>query len=143
MLLGASGCAIAGPAAPRDRTLHEVDGKVVSSPAPAPAAYEAYLRARLALEHEPPQLDVAQRSIERAIRFDPRDPHLWATRAEIEERAGEPEQAATSARRALAIRPGYSPAQEVLARVEGRASGGEAVVAPGASADASEPERQP
>ena len=122
---------------------------MVSSRPPPPAAYEAYLRARLALDGEPPQLEEAQRSIERAIRYDPRDPHLWATRAEIEERSGRLDRAASSARRALVIRPGYPPAQEVLVRVEGAgdsASGasvaGEAGVG-GVSADAGEPERQP
>lgn len=120
------GCAAV---APNERSLHEVDGQVVSSSPPPPAAYEAYLRARLALESDPPRLDVAQRSIERAIRYDPRDPHLWTTRAEIEERAGERERAAASARRALAIRPGYPPAQEVLARLEGGAVEGVEVAA--------------
>jgi len=114
-ILGLAAC---GPG-PGYRTLHEVDGEVVSSPPPPPAAYEAYLRARLALEHDPPRLDLAQQSIERAIRFDPRDPQLWATRAEIEEQAGQPEHAASSARHALELRPGYRLAQEVLARIEG------------------------
>lgn len=122
------GCAAV---APSERSLHEVDGQVVSSSPPPPAAYEAYLRARLALESEPPRLDVAQRSIERAIRYDPRDPHLWTTRAEIEERAGQRDRAAASARRALAIRPGYPPAQEVLARVEGGVTESEGVTAQG------------
>lgn len=122
---------------PNERTLHEVDGRLVSSSPPPPAAYEAYLRARLALDRDPPQLPEAQRWIERAIRFDPRDPQLWATRAEVEERAGQSDRAAASARRALAIRPGYPPAQEVLSRVEGRA------VVEGASADAGTPAPQP
>lgn len=103
------------------RSLHVVDGQVVSSPPPAPSAYEAYLRARLAFEHEPPQLVEARFYIEEAIRFDPRDPHLWATRAEIEERAGKPMEAAAAARKALAFRPGYPLAEQVLARVEGAA----------------------
>lgn len=99
------------------RTLHEVDGQVVSSNPPPPSAYEAYLRARVALEHEPPQLDLAQEHIEQAIRIDPRDPHLWSTRAEIEEKAGKVAAAETSARRALALSPGYPPATDVLARL--------------------------
>ncbi len=114
------GCSPMGPSA---RSLHVVDGHEVSSPPPPPAAYEAYLRARLAFEHDPPQLEQARAAILVAIRFDPRDPHLWATRAEIEERAGEPDQAAASARRALAIRPGYPLAEQVLARVEASATG--------------------
>jgi hypothetical protein len=105
------------------RSLHVVDGEVVQSPPPPPSAYEAYLRARVALEQEPPQLSEARYFIARALQMDPRDPHLWATQAEIEERAGQVEQAAVSARRALAIRPGYPPAQQVLARLEGGSPG--------------------
>lgn len=115
------------------RSLHVVEGQVVSSPPPSPSAYEAYLRARLAFEHEPPRLDEARFYIDEAIRFDARDPHLWATRAEIEERAGLTAEAAASARRALAIRPGYPLAEEVLARVEGRGtSSGATASAPAA-----------
>ena len=105
--------------APGYRSLHVVEGEKVSSPPPSPSAYEAYLRARLAFEHEPPKLEEARFYIQEAIRFDPRDPHLWATRAQIEERAGEKAEAAAAARRALVIRPGYPLAEEVLARVEG------------------------
>ncbi|MEX1369260.1 MAG: hypothetical protein AB1Z98_39390 [Nannocystaceae bacterium] len=137
--LGSGGLACA--VSPNERTLHEVDGQVVSSPPPSPAAYEAYLRARLALDRDPPQLEDAQRYIERAIRFDPREPHLWTTRAEIEERAGEPGKAAVSARRALAISPGYGPAEQVLARVQGQGAVGGA--SGGVSADADGPAPQP
>jgi tetratricopeptide (TPR) repeat protein len=122
---------------PGYRSLHVVDGEVVSSPPPSPSAYEAYLRARLAFEHEPPKIAEARFYIEEAIRFDPRDPHLWATRAEIEERAGEKAEAAAAARRALAIRPGYPLAEEVLARVEGGGGGS------GATASAPAVVRQP
>lgn len=122
---------------PGYRSLHVVDGQVVSSPPPAPSAYEAYLRARLAFEHEPPQLDEARFYIGEAIDFDPRDPQLWATRAEIEERAGKRAEAAAAARRALAIRPGYPLAEQVLARVEGGAS------TSGATASAPATTRQP
>lgn len=107
--------------APGYRSLHEVDGEVVHSSPPSPAAYESYLRARLALEREPPQLDLAQHYIRRALKSDPRDPHLWSTRAEIEERQGQAEQARVSAQRALTLRPGYAPAQRVLARLDGGA----------------------
>ncbi len=103
------------------RSMHEVDGEVVHSSPPPPSAYESYLRARLALSYEPPQLDVARQHIQRALRIDSRDPHLWATRAEIEERSGQTEQALASARRALSIRPGYPPAERVVARLEGGA----------------------
>lgn len=104
---------------PGYRSLHEVDGEVVHSYPPPPSAYEAYLRARLAMEREPPQLEVAQHYIRRAIKADSRDPHLWATRAEIEEGLGKIDQAKASAQRALALRPGYPPAQRVLSRLEG------------------------
>ena len=114
------------------RSLHVVEGQVVSSPPPAPSAYEAYLRARLAFEHEPPKLDEARFYIDEAIGFDARDPHLWATRAEIEERAGKKAEAAASARRALAIRPGYPLAEEVLAWVEGGGASGTTASAPAA-----------
>jgi tetratricopeptide (TPR) repeat protein len=126
--LALGGCwSMAGPG---QRSLHVVDGELVSSPPPSPSAYEAYLRARLAFEQDPPGFVEARYYIEEAIRFDPRDPHLWATRAEIEERAGETAEAAKSARRALAIRPGYPLAEQVLARVEGGATSGATASAP-------------
>ncbi|MEM6293100.1 MAG: hypothetical protein AAGA54_17620 [Myxococcota bacterium] len=109
-------CAVQGP---RARALHEVDGELVYSNPPSAAAYEAYLRARVALNAEPPQLDMARAEIELAIRYDGRAPHLWTTRAEIAARAGDEETAAASAERALALRPGYAPAEAVLAQVRG------------------------
>jgi len=117
---------------PEYRSLHEVDGQLVRSPAPPPSAYEAYLRARLALEREPPQVDEARYYLGFALQLDPRDPHLWATQAELEEQAGQVERASAAARRALAIRPGYPPAQEVLSRLEqqGSAATASAATAP-------------
>ncbi|MCX4239536.1 hypothetical protein OEB96_02835 [Paraliomyxa miuraensis] len=100
------------------RSLHEVDGEVVSSRPPPPSAYEAYLRARLALEQEPPALDDARFYIGHALEMDPGDPHLWATHAEIEERAGRVDEAMASARHALELRPGYPPAERVLTRLQ-------------------------
>ncbi len=133
-LLGASWLVVIVACAPIGtpyRALHEVDGQLVESSPPAPSAYEAYLRSRMALEQQPPQLESAQYYIELAIRSDPRDPHLWSTRAEIEEKAGKLERAATSARRALTLRPGYPPAERVLARLEGGApAASTGVVAP-------------
>ncbi len=117
--------AACAPLGPSYRSLHEVDGEVVHSAAPPPAAYEAYIQARLALSREPPQLDIAQHYIDRAIRIDPRDPHLWATRAEIQHHAGRAEQARASAERALSLRPGYPPAQRVLAQIDGGAASAE------------------
>lgn len=107
---------------PSYRALHEVDGEVVHSHPPPPAAYESYLRARIALDRDPPQLDEARVYIARALRADPRDPHLWATRAEIEEQSGQTESALASAQHALALRPGYPPAEQVLARLQGGAA---------------------
>ncbi len=116
MVLLLPGCGLTGAGY---RSLHEVDGQVVQSPPPPPSAYDAYLRARLAMEQEPPQLDAARYHIGRALAVDPRDPHLWSTRAEIEERAGQREAAVEAARRALVLRPGYPLAEEVLARLQG------------------------
>lgn len=129
--LGLGGC---GPG-PSTRTLHEVDGKTVASSPPPPVAYEEYLKARLALQSDPPQLEAARHAIERALRYDPRDPHLWATRAEIEALAGQTERAEESARKALSLRPGYPPAERVLAGLSKGTSSGvssEASVQPAA-----------
>jgi tetratricopeptide (TPR) repeat protein len=105
-------------ASPTDRSLHVVDGKLVSSrPIPA-AAYEAYLRARLALDADPPRLDEAYREITVALRADPRDPHLWTTRAEIESRLGEESRALASLDQALDLRPDYPPAKQLRARLD-------------------------
>lgn len=132
--LGAlAGCYAVGPGY---RSLHEVDGELVTSPPPPPSAYEAYLRARLALEQEPPGIEDARYYIGFALQIDPKDPHLWATQAEIEARAGETERAVASARKALAIRPGYPPAERVLARVSEQ--GGD-----GATASTASVPRQP
>src|SRR5690554_6793534 len=67
-----------------NRGLHYVDGELVETPAPAPAAYESYLRARLALERTPPQLDDARGHILDALRWQPDEPQLWTVKAEIE-----------------------------------------------------------
>ena len=91
VVLGLCACAVQGP---RARALHEVDGELVYSNPPSAAAYEAYLRARVALNAEPPQLDMARAEIELAIRYDGRAPHLWTTRAEIAALAGDEETAA-------------------------------------------------
>ncbi len=119
------GCVSTGP---HPRALHQVDGDVVYSPPPSSAAYEAYLRARLALSAEPAQLDVAQTEIGVALRYDPRDPHLWTTRAEIAALAGDDDGAVSAAERALSLQPGYPPAAAVLAELRGGAPA--AAVAP-------------
>lgn len=92
---------------------------MVYSAPPSPAAYEHYVRARLAMEQQPPALDAALREIVMALYRDPRDPHLWTTRGEIELAAGKPDAASASLERALALSPGYPPAQRMLARVRG------------------------
>lgn len=110
------GCA---PARANGRALHLVDGELVHSRPVSSAAYEAYLRARLALEANPPDLALAQTSIDRALELDPRDPQLWTTQAEIAARSGEDERALVAARRALELRPGYPPAHRLLGALEG------------------------
>ena len=108
--------------APHPRTLHEVDGNVVYSRPVSSAGYEAYLRARIALSTEPPQLDVAQREIDVALRYDPREPQLWTTQAEVAAKAGDERGAMKAIRRALALKPSYPPAVRVLAQLEGGAA---------------------
>lgn len=117
-LLALTACAAVGPSA---RALHYVEGTLVHSHPPPPQAYESYLRARLALDAEPPDPQTALAQLRRAQRSDPRDPHLWATRAEAEVLLGDLEGARASAQRALALSPGYPPAQRVLATIDGGA----------------------
>ncbi len=127
LLVGLSGvgCASSGPASPR--SLHYVDDTLVYSPPPSAAAYEAYLRARLALEADPPDLAQAREQIRIAIRYTPRDPHLWTTLAVIETEAGDYGEAKLAATRALELSPGYAPAQRVIATIDGGLASTEAV----------------
>lgn len=115
-LLGLGACATPSTSA---RALHYVEGELVYSYPPSALAYEAYLRARVALSSEPPQLERAQAEIEVALHYDHRAPHLWSTRAEVAALQGDEELAVASAEKALALRPGYAPAQAVLAQVRG------------------------
>ncbi|GEM_PF-1845833 len=108
----ASGCL--GPTV-LTRSLHQVDGQLVESRPVSARSYEAYLRARLALDGEPPAPVVAMEYIEVALRADPHEPQLWTTRAEIELRLGRIDAALASCQRALALRPGYQPAMRVMA----------------------------
>lgn len=101
----------------RNRNLHYVDGELVETKAPAPAAYEAYLRARLALERNPPQLDEARGHILDALRWQPDEPQLWTVKAEIEWRAGDFATAERDLAHALELRPGYPEAQQLLAKL--------------------------
>lgn len=116
VLLGLAACAPTGTSA---RALHYVDDELVYSNPPSALSYEAYLRARLALSVEPPQLEQAQAEIEVAIHYDRRAPHLWSTKAEIAALQGDDDVAVSAANRALALRPGYAPAQAVLTSVRG------------------------
>ena len=113
--VAASGCAGRGPL---DRDLHRVDGELTASHAPHPRGYEAYARARMALESDPPNLEQAATQIDVAIRYDPFDPHLWTTRAEIHAALGDEREARRSIDEALALRPGYAPAQALKEDLE-------------------------
>jgi predicted Zn-dependent protease len=114
-----SGCATT---APSSRTLHEIDGEVVYSRPPSPGAYEAYLRARLALDADPPRPEEALSYLERLQRTAPQDPHLWATKAEALALLGNHDAARNAAQRSLALSPDYPKAQRVLAGLPGSSS---------------------
>lgn len=90
---------------------------LVRSTPPAPAAYEAYLRARLALERDPPQLAEARGHILDALRWQPNEPQLWTLRGEIEWRAGDFAAAEDALNKALVLRPGYPEAQRLLTQI--------------------------
>jgi tetratricopeptide (TPR) repeat protein len=90
--------------------------QLVRSEPPAPAAYEAYLRARIALDREPAQLDEARGHILDALRWQD-DPQLWTTLGEVEWRRGDFVAAERALDRALALRPGYAEAERLLASI--------------------------
>ncbi len=113
------------------RGLHYVDGQLVETQAPAPAAYEAYLRARIALDRNPAQLDEARGHILDALRWQPDEPQLWTVKAEIEWKAGDFAAAEGDLTRALELRPDYPEAQRLLAQVRDR--GGSATAAASSS----------
>jgi predicted Zn-dependent protease len=106
-----------GARAQKNRELHYVDDVLVASEAPAPAAYAAYLRARIALDRNPPQLDEARGHILDALRWQPDEPQLWTVKAEIEWKAGDFAAAERDLALALELRPGYPEAQRLLAQV--------------------------
>lgn len=119
------GCYASGYAV--NRGLHYVkdeagNEQLVRSDPPSPAAYHAYLRARVALERQPPQLDEARGHIIDALRWDRHDPQLWTTLGEIEWKRGDIQAAERALDEALALRPGYPEAERLLADV--RASAG-------------------
>jgi len=111
----------------QNRGLHYVDGVLVETEAPAPAAYAGYLRARVALERNPPQLDEARGHILDALRWQPDEPQLWTVKAEIEWKAGDFAAAERDLARALELRPGYPEAQQLLASI--RDAGGSVTAA--------------
>lgn len=103
-----------------NRGLHYVtdeDGneQLVRSSPPPPGAYEAYLRARLALERTPPQLDEARTYVLDALRWQDGDPQLWVMLADIEWQLGNFAAAGRAIDRALVLRPGYPDAERLLA----------------------------
>ena len=108
----------------QNRGLHyietrEGDEQLVRTSPPPPRAYEAYLRARLALERDPPQLDAAREQVWIALRWQPNDPQLWTLLAEIEWRAGALDEAGAALEQALDLRPGYREALELQAQLAG------------------------
>ena len=120
---GVSGCYGYGYRSTRGLHYITVEGaeggepRLVETQPPAPAAYEAYLRARLALERNPPQLEEARGHILDALRWQPDEPQLWTVKAEIEWKAGDFAAAERDLVRALELRPGYPEAQRLLAAV--------------------------
>ncbi len=101
----------------RTRTWEEVDGEVVRSRPVDPSGYAAYVRARVAMDRNPPDLDEAREHLERALRNDPKDPHLWTTLGELEAMAGDQDLALGAAEYALQLRPGYPPAVELVEKL--------------------------
>lgn len=101
----------------KTRRLHYIGSDLVDSDPVPPLAYEAYLRARLALERSPQDLAGARVHIDEALRWDSREPQLWITRAEIAWLAGDLATADASLARALALQPGYPAAIDLQARI--------------------------
>ncbi len=104
------------------RRLHYVDDQLVESDPPPPRAYEAYLRARLALERDPQDLASAREQIDEALRWDPKEPQLWTTRAEVQWLMGDLPGAEASLARALDLRPGYPAATQLRASLRAPAN---------------------
>lgn len=115
-VLGGAGCRAPGPST---RSLHYIDDTLVYSAPVHHQAYAAYLRARLALEAEPADLVTADRELRRALHVEPRDPHLWTSLAELELRRGDRDAALAAGKVALTLRPGYPPALQLVAKLEG------------------------
>lgn len=101
----------------KSRKLHYVGETLVSSEPVPPFAYEAYLRARLALERTPPDLPGARIHIEEALRWDDRDPQLWTTLAEIAWLSGDATLAEAALDEALELAPDYPQALALRTRM--------------------------
>jgi predicted Zn-dependent protease len=126
LLVLAAALAACASGTPSARSLHEVDGQIVYSRPPSPGAYAAYLRARLALDDNPPRPEDALVDLERLTRAAPYDPHLWATRAEAHAELGDDAAARDAANRALALDPGQRKAKRVLASLPGASAAAKA-----------------
>jgi predicted Zn-dependent protease len=114
----------------KSRRLHYIDDRLVASEPVPPLAYEAYLRARLALDRTPQDLAFAREQIDEALRWDPDEAQLWTTRAEIAWLAGDVPTAEASLARALELRPGYPAATQLQAQVRDRNGSATAAVTP-------------
>lgn len=107
-------------AGPDPRTLHYIGDALVATSPPDHRAYAAYVQAELALATDPPDLARALEQISLAIGYDRDDAHLWTVRGDVELRLGDVEAARRSSAQALALRPGYPPAERLAARLSGR-----------------------
>lgn len=129
-LLMSTGLACLGDPYGKARRLHYIDDRLVASEPVPPRAYEAYLRARLALDRTPRDLGFAREQIDEALRWDPDEPQLWTTRAEIAWMAGDVPTAEASLARALELRPGYPAATQLQAQVRDPSRSATAAVTP-------------
>lgn len=112
------------------RRLHYIGDDLVSSEPVPPRAYEAYLRARLALERNPQDLATAREQIDEALRWDPKEAQLWTTRAEIAWLAGDFATADAAIARALQLQPDYPAATQLQAKIRDRSQTTTAAVTP-------------
>ena len=80
-------------------------------------SYESYLRARLAMELQPPDMEYAFREIEQSLKRYPRDPQLLTTLAEIEWQRQRYPQSLVALERVLKSYPDYEPAIELSSEI--------------------------
>jgi tetratricopeptide (TPR) repeat protein len=107
---------------PHPRHQHLIDDELVATPAVRPDDYAAYLRVRLALDTPDGDLEAAKRDMDVLVRRRGDDPHLWTTKAELEHRLGDADEARAALDRAFALRPDYGPARALEARMAESAS---------------------